>query len=149
MGVGKSTVSNILRKKLPKTAIIKIEDIRSLVTGPEDNTLAWEVIYKMCDEYFKNGVNVLVEQTVASTNIVNKFLKLAKRYKCNICFYHFMAPKEELVKRIKNRQSKSRIAKNLIASNYEKHQLINYPSATIIDTSTMSPAQISKLVLTP
>jgi len=84
MGSGKSTVARLLENKLTKTAILEIEDIRRLVTGSEDNQLAWKVIYRMCDEYFKNGVSVLLKQTVASQDLVNKFLRLAKKYKCNI-----------------------------------------------------------------
>src|SRR5215471_18432014 len=117
MGSGKSTVARFLENKLAKTAILEVEDIRRLVTGSEDNQLAWKVIYRMCDEYFKNGVSVLLKQTVASQDIVNKFLRLAKKYKCKIGFYHLQAPRNELLKRIKERKKSRNVPRLLISSN--------------------------------
>lgn len=147
MGAGKSTTANLLKKKLERTAVIQIEDIRCLVTGSEDNTLAWKIIYRMCDEYFKNGVSVLLEQSVASKDIVNKFLRLAKRQKCKISFYHFEVPKTELLKRIKQRRKAGNVSKSLISSNHKKHEQINYAHARIMDTSKMKPPQVVKLIL--
>lgn len=39
IGSGKSTIADLLEKKLKRTAVIEIEDIRKLV-APEDNELA-------------------------------------------------------------------------------------------------------------
>lgn len=147
MGSGKSTIAQMLSKKLDRTAIIEIEDIRKLVTGPEDNALAWNVIYRMCDEYFKNGLNVLLNQTVASQDLVNKFLKLARKHKCNIGFYHLQTPKSVLLERIAKRKKTGKVPKSLIASNIQKHEDISYLNATVIDSSTMSPESVTKLIL--
>ncbi len=146
MGSGKSTVASILEKKLKKTAIIEIEDIRKLVS-PEDNELAWKVIYRMSDEYFKNGVSVLLKQTVASHDIVKHFFKLAKKYKAKINFYHFQAPSVELQKRISQRKKTRNVPKNLILSNIKKHQNIEYKDAAIVNTHQNKPNQIAKLIL--
>ncbi len=146
MGSGKSTIAKLLRNKLRNTAIIEIEDIRKLVTE-EDNSLAWKIIYKMCDEYFKNGVSVLLNQTVASDELTEKFIKLAKRYKCNIGFYHLKASSTELRKRISLRSKSKTVTKNLINSNISKHALIKYPNAIEIDTSKTTLAQASKIIL--
>lgn len=147
MGSGKSTIAKLLKSKLEKTSIIEIEDIRQLVTGTEDNPLAWKVIYRMCDEYFKNGVSVLLKQAVASEEIVNKFLKLAKKYKCTVGFYHFQAPSNVLVQRINQRGNTGNVLKSLIKTNIEKHEKIVYSDAKIVDTSKMKPAEVAKLIL--
>ncbi len=146
MGSGKSTIAKLLRKRLSNTAIIEIEDIRVLLTE-EDNGLAWKIIYRMCDEYFKNGVSVLLNQTVASEELAEKFIKLAKRYKCNIGFYHLKASGTELRKRISLRSKFRTATKNLINSNISKHSLIKYPNAIEIDTSKTTPIQALKIVM--
>ncbi len=147
MASGKSTVANLLQKKLDRTAILEIEDIRRLVTGAEDNALAWKVIYRMCEEYFKSGVNVLLKQTVASTDVVNKFLRLAKQYDCHILFYHFQAPQDELLKRIKQRRANKNVSGSLVRSNIQKHENINYPTATVINTQKMTASEVTKLIM--
>jgi predicted kinase len=146
MGSGKSTIAGLIADKLERTAILEIEDVRRLVTGSEDNGLAWNVIYKMCDEYFKNGVSVLLKQTVASQELVDKFVNLAKAHECNIHLYHLQAPRSELQKRITARE-KSRSAAGLIASNIAKHEQITYNNATAIDTTKYTPREVGKLIL--
>jgi predicted kinase len=122
MGSGKSTIAELLADKLEKTAVLEIEDIRRLVTGSEDNLLAWKIIYRMCNEYFKNGVSVLLKQTVASQDLVSKFLRLAKKHKCLVAFYHLQAPRSVLQKRINNRKKSRAVSKDLISSNITKHE---------------------------
>jgi len=147
MGSGKSTVATLLAGKLEKTAILEIEDIRRLVTGKENNLLAWKVIYRMCDEYLKNGISVLLKQTVASEDLVDGFVRLAKKHKCAIGVFHFQAPKPVLLKRIGQRRKTSKASKALIARNIRKHERIKYKNATVIDTSKMAPHEVADLVL--
>jgi len=147
MGSGKSTIAGLLLKKLQRTAVLEIEDIRRFVTGSEDNALAWKVIYRMCDEYLKNGVSILLKQTVASQEIVDRFLQLAKKHKCNVCFYHLQAPRDQLLKRIQNRSKNGKASKALINSNIAKQEQINYPTATVIDTKEMNARDVAKLIL--
>ncbi len=146
IGSGKSTIGNLLAKKLQRTAILEIEDIRRLIPGKEDNQLAWKIIHRMCDEYFKNGISVLLKQSVASHDIVNMFLRLARKYKCRIRFYHLQAPGEILLKRIDKRKMLN-ISKALVSNNIRKHKKISYPNAAIIDTSRMKPRDATKLIL--
>lgn len=151
MGSGKSTVADLLEDKLKRTAMLEIEDVRCLISdfqrGEVDNALVWKVIYRMCDEYFKNGVSVLLEQTVCSEDLANKFLLLAKKHRCIVRFYHLQAPKHELLKRISARKKDRHATKTLIASNIKKHENINYPNATIINTSELEPSEVTKFIL--
>ena len=147
MSSGKSTIAELLADKLERTAVLEIEDIRRLVTGSEDNLLAWKIIYRMCDEYFKNGVSVLLKQTVASQDLVSKFLRLAKKHECLIVFYHLQAPRSVLQKRINNRKKSRAPSKALISSNITKHEQIKYTHAKIIDTTKMKPSEVAKLIL--
>lgn len=71
MGTGKTTIAKLLERKLDQTAILEIEDIRRLVTGKENNSLAWSVIYRMCDEYFNDAnkeVEFLIDQKLLDEN---------------------------------------------------------------------------------
>ena len=151
MGSGKSTIAKILQSKLKRTAMLSIEDVRELLSdykpSSEDHLLAWKIIYRMCDEYFRNGINVLLEQTVCSEEIVSKFLRLAKKHKCTIGFYHVLAPKRILLERINSRVKDRKATKALIVSNIKKHEVTRYPGATVFDTSTMSAAQAVQIIL--
>jgi deoxyadenosine/deoxycytidine kinase len=86
MGSGKSTVARLLADKLERTAILEIEDVRRLVTGKEDNALAWKVIYRMCDAFLENRVSVLLKQTAASEDLVNKFCALQETMAAGLVF---------------------------------------------------------------
>ncbi|OGJ04426.1 hypothetical protein A3F97_02970 [Candidatus Nomurabacteria bacterium RIFCSPLOWO2_12_FULL_41_10] len=151
MGSGKSTITNLLRKNLKRTALLSIEDIRVLLSdfrpSTEDHLLAWKIIYRMCDEYFKNGISVLLEQIVCSEEVVNKFLRLAKKHKCVIGFYHLQATRNILLSRIEKREKDQKPAKNAILKNINKHEKMIYPKAAIIDTSEVSPSEVAKLIL--
>jgi predicted kinase len=168
-GSGKSTVARLLEKKLKRTAVLEIEDIRCLVSdfkqGELDNLLAWKIIYRMCDEYFKNNVSVLLKQGVSDQNFVNWFLRLAKRHRCVIGFYHLQAPKDVILQRIAERKNAQRnilvkkIAKidgvkkqknwsktNMLKS-IEAHEAIHFTNATTIDTSRLKPDEIAAFIL--
>jgi predicted kinase len=147
MGSGKSTIAGLLEERMERTAILEIESVRQLVAGSEDNQLAWKVIYRMCDEYFRNGVSVLLQQTVASQGIVNKFLRLARKHKCSVAFYHLQAPRIELLKRIERRKKSRNVSRSLIAHNIQKHENITYTGAVIIDTSKRKPAGVAELIM--
>ena len=145
MGSGKSTIARLLGKKLKRTAIIAIEDVRRLVLK-EDNGLAWKVIYRMCDEYFRNHVSVLLQQTVASQEIVNQFLRLAKRRRCIIRFYHLQAPREVLLERISKRESAKSVSQTQALKNIKKQERIKFADARVINTATSKPAEVAQLV---
>lgn len=151
MGSGKSTIKNLLRRDLIRTAILSIENVRSLISdfkpSSGDHELAWKIIHRMCDEYFKNGISVLLEQTVASEEIVNRFLRLAHKNKCNIVFYNLRTPKHVLLQRIKNRTKDRTATKSLIMSNIKKHEDIAYRRASVIDTSKVSAKEIAQQIL--
>lgn len=146
MGSGKSTLARLLEKKLKRTAIIAIEDVRRLVLR-EDNQLAWDVIYRMCDEYFKNHVSVLLQQTVASRAMANRFLRLAKKHGCTVRFYHLQAPRPVLLERIARRESAKRVAKAQILRNLKRQERVRFPSATIINTAETKPSEVVRIVL--
>ena len=148
IGSGKSTIGDILEKKLKRTVILEIEDVRQFMSDyrqgkKEGNDLAWKIIYRMCDEYLKNKTSVLLKQTACSQELVDKFLRLAKKYKCIIGFYHLQAPRDILLKRVKKRK----IPKILVIKSSVKHDSINYRHAKIINTSYLKPKEAAELIL--
>lgn len=90
---------------------------------------------------------MLLKQTVASQDMADKFLKLAKKHGYKISFYHFQAPANILRDRIAKRKKSRGVPQKLIVSNIKKHSGIKYSQATIIDTSTTMPNKIVKLIL--
>ena len=151
IGSGKSTIANLLKSKLKRTAMFGVEDIRGFISdfkpNKEDHLLTWKIIHSMCDEYFKNGISVLLEQSYCSKENVNQFLRLAKKHKCSIGFYHLYAPRSILLKRINQQKKDRKVSRTKIISNIKKHEEMIYPDATVIDTSEMKPAEVAKLIV--
>ncbi len=146
MGSGKSTVAHLLGKKLRRTAVIEIEDVRRLVLK-EDNLLAWKIIYRMCDEYLRNHVSVLLQQTVASREMANRFLRLAKKHRCIIRFYHLRAPRGVLLERIRTRESANSVSRAHALRNIKKQEKMKFAGATIINTAGTKPVEVVQFVL--
>ena len=151
IGSGKSTIANLLKSKLKRTAMFGVEDIRRLISdfkqNREDHLLTWRIIHSMCDEYFNNGILVLLEQSYCSKENVNQFLRLAKKHKSALGFYHLQEPRSILLERINQQKKDRKTSKAKIIRNIKKHEEMTYPDATVIDTSEMKPAEVAKLIL--
>ncbi len=170
LGSGKTTIAGLLEDQLERTAVLEIEDIRRLVSdfkrGEIDNLLAWNVIYRMCDEYLKNGVSIVLKQGMADQNFVNKFILLAKKHRCMIGFYHLQAPKNVILQRIETRKKaptnvllkkinalnnvkkQKNWSKTNVLKSIEDHKTVHFTNATVIDTSKMKPSEVAAFILT-
>ena len=104
MGSGKTTIAKLLHPNLKRTVLIGGDEIKWFISdfrrNKRDNDIIHRVLLKMCDEYLKNGINILLVQGFYSKERAKQYLKIAKKYKCKIRFYHLEAPRKVLLERV-------------------------------------------------
>ncbi len=154
MGAGKTTVAEILHKKLPRTALLGLDRIKFFLSdfkrGKEDNILSFHVVYSMMETYLKEGCNILYPQGFWKRKMVDKYLDLAQKYNTDVYFYQLEAPREILMDRIKNRRksvnlpelTEGRAERNLTTWEENRYEL-----GKNIDTTKFSVDEIVDIIL--
>jgi predicted kinase len=151
--VGKTTIANLLAKRLPrKTAVLSIDKIAKLHfkynidthgrTLPYKNTLLLE------DNFLKNGFNVIIEDAFCdkSSKIIENFFRVAEKYDAKCFLVHLTASDKILSKRNQRRNKKPVSNKKII---FLKKQALKYRygKEILIDTSNMSSLVIRNMIL--
>lgn len=153
MGAGKTTVARILNSKLKRTAHIGLDRIKSFISdfkrNHNDNEISRNVMLAMVHEYFKQGINVMIEQVMGEKHI-EIFTKIAKKYDARLFVYQIEAPKELLNSRIIKRtqaSGKKPTPKSIIERSYKFHLENKYNKATIFNSEKMSPKEIANSII--
>jgi len=86
MGSGKSTIGEILWKKLKRTVLINEDKIKWFISdfkrSKQDNAIVRSVLIEMAKEYSKKNINLIIAQGFSKTNRpLTPFIKIAKRNK--------------------------------------------------------------------
>ncbi len=155
MGSGKSTIVKLLHPKLKRTALLGGDRIKWFMSdfkrSRKNNEIVHKVIMRMCDEYLKNGISILLDQGFYSEERADKYLKIAKKYNCVIKFYHLQAPRQILLDRIRKRPTAKMadkpVPKTRVLRNLRNHNKIKYTNATIIDTFQKKPKEVVDYIL--
>ena len=149
MGSGKTTLANLLNKKLKRTVHLGIDRIKFFVSdfkrNTEDNAMTSLVVMRMIDEYVKHGINIVIAQGFYRNEHLNPYIKLAKKNKIKLFMYQLEAPREILLERLINRPkppeastkvSKTKIMKNLKSwvEHRQKFEKVFDTSRVLIDT---------------
>lgn len=157
MGSGKSTVGEILVKKLKRTALINEDKIKWFISDfrrcKRDNSIVRAVLIQMCKEYLKQGISLIIAQGfLRGIRPLSPFVAMAKKNKAKFVIYHFDAPKHVLLQRIKERQ-KSRtnvrkpIAKSRIHRNIRRWKANRYAIGKEFETEKISADKIAINIL--
>ncbi len=153
MGAGKSTVAELLQKKMKgRVALISLDKLKRVVSeykmdSFEHLELAAKSGSAMADTYLKEGINVIVEKAFTAEVYLKSFLKLIKT-KSNILVYQVEVPFEIGFLRVKEREKikKGGIPKNKIREkvtrNYKVFSESRYGDAKIFDSSKLTPRKI-------
>lgn len=91
MGAGKTTVANVLHKKLARTAVVSRDRIKWFVSDfartREDNELADAVLFAMLKTYADHGLSIVIDHSFIQKGSMKPFVAFAKRKKLRLFSY--------------------------------------------------------------
>lgn len=156
-GAGKTTTADLLKPKLEKTAIVGLDRIKWFLSvcsrTKRCNQMTADIILAMCKRYIEHGASLLLEQSFRSPQIIEPYLKLAKKKGIVLYLYELTAPENVLLKRVKSRP-KPKFAKKKLPIKRVKANINCYlnprrsSSARIIfDTSRLSRKIIVQTIM--
>jgi predicted kinase len=155
MGSGKTSVGKILHKKLPRTAMLGMDDIKWCVSDfkrdKEDNRMTSKVVQRMTEEYLKHKINILIPQAFWKKENIDQYIKLAEEAGVKVFIYQMTAPKEVLMERLSKREKPSQaptpMTQEKIEANYQTWKDNQYGLGKVFDTSKMSSEEIASEIL--
>jgi len=158
MGSGKSTISELLHKKMGgKTALISLDKLKRIVSeykmdSFEHIELAAKSGAAMTDVYLKEKINVIVEKAFTKEQHLKAFLKLVKT-KNKTIIYQLEIPFEIGLSRVKEREKlkekgipKNKI-KEKVTRNYQHFNESRYKEAKVFDSSKFTPRKIVNQII--
>ena len=157
MGAGKSTIGELLAKKLKRTAVINEDKIKWFISdfrrSKRDNAIVRAILIEMAKEYPKHGINLVITQGFSKPyRPLTPFYEIAKKHKLKILIYHLNAPKDILLKRIWQRKRPAgaqhpRIAESRIHRNIRIWKNNRFTVGTEIQTDKIKPDEVTNLIL--
>jgi predicted kinase len=156
-GAGKSTTAQNIWKKIPRTAIISLDEIKWLISDYKSNsfdlTLASRVGLAMAEQYLKNKINVIIEKAFCDYEYVEPFVKLAKKHKSKHLLYNLEAPLEIIKKRTKQRpitnlkHNKPPLKQSKVLRLYNYYVKGKFKVKRTFDTSKLSQRKIINQIM--
>lgn len=149
-GVGKTTISNILAKKMDKSALIEGDNIYHQVVGGykkpwiEGNhlDLFWKICINNIKTYLEEGYDVIFDYII-TPSIIEKIKIEFSNY--HVKFVVLLANEEKLLSRDKERPTEFQMKERcIVLLNQFKTQ--NYDKNNIIDTSDLSIEEIVNII---
>ncbi|MEX2017088.1 MAG: AAA family ATPase, partial [Candidatus Pacearchaeota archaeon] len=136
MGAGKTTVAQLLQKKLHGkkgvNALISLDKLKNIASGYKLDSklhlsLASDIGAGMAKEYLKRDYNVIVEKAFTQSKYLKSFLKPFSK-KANILIYQIEAPFDLRLKRIGGRDIKysKKTPLNKIKRNTKNYDELKY-----------------------
>ena len=153
MGAGKTTISNILHQKLPRTALLGMDKIKWILSDfkkSEDYTLMNKVMLSMGKTFLEQGCNLIIDQAFWKREYVQPYIDLTNEYKIDLHFYQLEAPIEILKERAWNRPNtpgKPIVTKERIEENMKKWQGNRYDFGKTLDTTKFTSEDIVQLII--
>ena len=156
-GAGKTTIARAVWKKIPRTAVISLDEIKWLISDYKSNSfdlnLASKVGLAMSEVYLENKINVIIEKAFCDYKYVEPFVNLAKKTKSKLLIYNLEAPLDIIKKRalkrpktnIKHNKPPLKLSKVLRLYNY--YNKGKFPVKRTFDTSKLSQRKIVNQIL--
>ena len=145
MGSGKTTVSKLLRQKLPDCARIALPDIKRLVPNFRENEITLkiirDVILSMADIYLQNKICIIVEQISAPEDLI-RLTKLSTKHNASLHAFRLTAPRDLRLKRVLERSKESYGVTELAQSKILELETYFNANEKFYDENPLSEAQI-------
>lgn len=150
-GAGKTTVSHILARQLPRTAIIGMDRVKRFISdferGYRDNAIARSIVFEMTKKYLELGLSVIVDQPYNDEEEINHYKELAEKYSIPYHAFQLFVDPGIAYSRITERQkdkedkiSNERILRNI--SLFQKRE-----GFIGIDTSVLPQEAVAEVIL--
>jgi len=157
MGSGKTTVANIIHRKIKKMVYLGTDKIKWLQSdfkrSDKEIFISIEVVLSMADTYLKNEMNILLAENIIDREVRNKFIDLFNKNKLQLFIYHLSAPKKTLLERLNKRGKEHEkkgippISKPFILRNLNSHHENREKNAKVLDSSEKTPEEIAGIIL--
>lgn len=152
-GAGKTTVSKLLAKELPRTAIVGFDKIKRFISdfqrGAEDNQIAREVTMVMAEKYLELGLSVIVENPFKTEEEINFYTGLARNREIPCYKFQLHADPEIALQRVIKRTQDNngdlpaeRAKNNISIFEYREHL-----GFKVIDTTNLKPEEVLEFIL--
>jgi adenylate kinase family enzyme len=147
INAGKTTIANILKKKIPNTAIVEIDELRKIIDWmPIDEAVPinLENAISVIKNLVKRGMNILVPYPLSEKNY-NYIVRELKGIDAKLHFFT-LAPKLETILADRGERELSTQEVDRIKYHYEIG--IQNPSfGEIIDNSKQTPEETAKFII--
>lgn len=109
-GAGKTTVAKILWRKMERTALIDLDQVKWLISDYQsddhDLGLSGSIGLNMTEGFLGGGLNVIVEKAFCKNEYMKPYLDLAEKLGIPYYIFNIEASLETLVTRAKDRSLK-------------------------------------------
>ncbi len=110
VGAGKSTVGELLKRRLARTAVFDMDDIKwqisDFVRGDEDNAIVRDGVRELAHNYCKHGINVIIPQTMRPEEPA-QFRSIAEEFGYEYLHVELFADDDVVLDRLMERQKTS------------------------------------------
>lgn len=151
-GAGKTTVSALLSKEIPRLAVVGMDKVKRFISDFErwerDNGIAKDVIFEMTKKYLDYDISVIVEQPFKTYEELKRYEEISEKYKVPLYKIQLFTSPEIALNRVLNRQknlefkiSKERIKRNIDFFEKKDNWFL------VIDTSLLSSEKVKEMIM--
>ena len=152
-GAGKTTVSGLLSKEIPRLAVVGMDKVKRFISDFErwerDNKIAKDVVFEMAKKYLDYDISVIVEQPFKTYEELKRYEEISEKYKVPLYKIQLFTSPEIALNRVLNRQKnlEFKISEERIKRNIDFFEKKENKDFTVIDTSLISSEDVKEMVL--
>lgn len=155
MGGGKSTVADLLKKKLEGVLFTGLDRLKWSIAGfnrtPKENKLVAHLVESISRTALEDGASVCIEQGFMRAEYMQPFIEMANELNVKLMIYQIEASREVLIERLIPRKTpegaKTPVSREKIEKNIDIYFENKYKQAKIIDSQNLTPEQIAEIIM--
>lgn len=155
-GVGKSTISVLLRQKIQDSVIIDVDELRRSVPDykerrEESLRLSYEMTRDLIDSFLKEGKDVIIDKAISYADTLESLVTIGRENNAEVFELLIFADKETVQQRADNRGYKpgSLLTREKVGELWDKANSlrIKRPNTVVIDTKDKSVEESHREIL--